>query len=91
MPGKMDNVVINNTMRNIGSPGVIRKNTKICINSNKMKDRIYDELKKRKTVIHCGGVKWADDKIGKLKSINWKEQLKKRCGKKWKKEKARTY
>ena len=62
MPRKMNNAVINSRMRNIGGPGVIVKDTKIWTNSNRIKERIDEELKKRKTVIHCGGVKWADDK-----------------------------
>ena len=42
------------------------KDTQIWTKSNSIKERTDEELQKRKTVMHCGGVKWADDKEEKV-------------------------
>ena len=65
MPRKMNNAVINKKMRNIGGPGVIVKDTKIWTNSDRVKERIDEELRKRKTVLHSEGIRWADDEEAK--------------------------
>ena len=43
MPRKMDNMMFNNKMRKIGSPGMIVKDTTIWTSSNRIKEGIDED------------------------------------------------
>ena len=58
----MNNAVVNDKLRNIGGPGVIVQDTKIWTNSERVKERIDQELRKGKALILNKRVKWADQK-----------------------------
>ena len=66
MPRNKNTAIINSRMRNIGGPGIIVKDTKIWTNSNRVKERVDEELRKRKTVLHSERIRWADDKDAKM-------------------------
>ena len=66
MPKDMNNIDIQKRMSNIGGTGSIVKDTKIWTNSNRVKERIDEEIKKRRAKVHCEGVRWKDDKEAKV-------------------------
>ena len=58
----MHNAVVYSRMRNLGGSGVIVKDAKIWTNSSRVKDRIDEDWRKRKTVMHSDGTTWKDAK-----------------------------
>ena len=51
----MNKAMITNKMRTIGGPRACVSDEKIWTKSNRVKERIYKELRKTKNVIHSGG------------------------------------
>ena len=74
-----NNMMTINKMRNIGGPGETVKDTKVWTNSNRIRERIDEEIKTRQAKIQEEGLKCAYDKDARAENANWGEQWKRRC------------
>ena len=61
MPRDKNNIEIQRRLSNSGGTGNIVKDTKIQTNSNRTKERIEEELRRRQAKIKAEGIRWSDD------------------------------